>query len=177
LLTLIYIYFNYLHNNTYTRPLFCCCKPFICSFRIQTGRPVRVKTAAHLMQQYCYEYKDMISAGVIVAGWDPVDGGSVYSIPSGGSCVKVPFALGGSGSLFIYGFVDSEIQRLSSLSSADNGLNDITVARTLVKKAVSHAMARDGSSGGIIRTVVVTAEGNDRDYTAGNELPFGPTGY
>lgn len=141
---------------------------------IQTGRPVRVKTAAHLMQQFCYEYKDMISAGVIVAGWDPVDGGSVYSIPSGGSCVKVPFALGGSGSLFIYGFVDSEMHRINTTAG---GLNDIETARALVKKAVSHAMARDGSSGGIIRTVVVTAEGNDRDYTAGNELPFGPTGF
>ena len=154
-----------------------CCFDIFLMYSIQTGRPVRVKTAAHLMQQYCYEYKDMISAGVIVAGWDPVDGGSVYSIPSGGSCVKVPFALGGSGSLYIYGFVDSEIQRITQ--SVEGGLNNtnIDVARTLVKKAVAHAMARDGSSGGVIRTVVVTAEGNDRDYTAGNELPFGPTGY
>jgi 20S proteasome subunit beta 1 len=47
----------------------------------------------------------------------------------------------------------------------------------LVKKAIAHAMARDGSSGGIIRTVTVTAEGNDRDYTPGNQLPFGPVGY
>jgi 20S proteasome subunit beta 1 len=142
------------------------------SYSIQTGRPVRVKSAAHLMQQFCYEHKDKISAGVIVAGWDPVDGGSVYSIPMGGSCVKVPFALGGSGSLFIYGLVDAEI-------SKENGavLTDVVRARALVKQAVAHAMARDGSSGGIIRTVVVTPEGNDRDYTPGNALPFGPTGF
>jgi 20S proteasome subunit beta 1 len=124
------------------------------------------------MQQFCYEHKDKISAGVIVAGWDPVDGGSVYSIPMGGSCVKVPFALGGSGSLFIYGLVDAEI-------SKENGavLTDVVRARALVKQAVAHAMARDGSSGGIIRTVVVTPEGSDRDYTPGNALPFGPTGF
>jgi 20S proteasome subunit beta 1 len=182
----------YAHSDT----LFLLLSCFWFDNRIQTGRPVRVKTAAHLMQQYCYEYKDMISAGVIVAGWDPVDGGSVYSIPSGGSCVKVPFALGGSGSLYIYGFVDSEIQRITTQqqqaadaatmgetpTTASTGgtslyIRDIDIARSLVKKAVSHAMARDGSSGGIIRTVVVTATGNDRDYTAGNELPFGPTGY
>jgi Proteasome subunit len=140
---------------------------------IQTGRPVRVKSAAHLMQRWCYQYKDQISAGVIVAGWDPVDGGSVYSIPAGGSCVKVPFALGGSGSLFIYGLVDAQVHQ-------DHGavLNDVNTARALVKQAVSHAMARDGSSGGIIRTVVVTADGaSDRDYTPGNALPFGPTGF
>ena len=30
-------------------------------------------------------------AGVIVGGWDAVDGGSVYNIPLGGSLVKMPF--------------------------------------------------------------------------------------
>jgi 20S proteasome subunit beta 1 len=119
------------------------------------------------MQRLCYENKDNLMAGVIVAGWDPVDGGSVYSIPLGGTCLKVPFALSGSGSTYIYGLVDSEYN--DSLSLQD--------ARTLVKKAISHAMARDGSSGGIIRTVAVTSEGNNRDYTPGNQLPFGPVGY
>ena len=47
-------------------------------------------------------------------------------------------------------------------------------ARALAKKACSHAMCRDGSSGGVIRTVVITGEGVDRDYTPGNNLPFGP---
>jgi 20S proteasome subunit beta 1 len=119
------------------------------------------------MRKMCYENKDSLMAGVIVAGWDPVDGGSVYSIPLGGTCLKVPFALSGSGSTYIYGLIDAEY-------SPDVTMED---ARTLVKKAISHAMARDGSSGGIIRTVTVTAEGNDRDYTSGNQLPFGPTGY
>ena len=47
-------------------------------------------------------------------------------------------------------------------------------AHTCVKKAVSHAMARDGSSGGVIRTVVVKESGNAREYVPGNALPFGP---
>jgi 20S proteasome subunit beta 1 len=145
-------------------------------YSIQTGRPVRVKSAAHLMQRLCYKYKDQISAGVIVAGWDPVDGGSVYSIPAGGSCLKVPFALGGSGSLFIYGLVDAAMHKLQQQGGTSSE-QTIDEARGLVKQAVAHAMARDGSSGGIIRTVVVTADGNDRDYTPGNALPFGPTGF
>lgn len=126
------------------------------------------------MQRLCYQYKDQISAGVIVAGWDPVDGGSVYSIPLGGSCLRVPFALGGSGSTYIYGLVDASMHQLQQ-----QGHHHLTAeaARALVKQAVAHAMARDGSSGGVIRTVVVTAEGNDRDYTPGNGLPFGPTGF
>ena len=119
------------------------------------------------MSKIIYNNKDNFSAGLIVAGWDPVDGNSVYSIPMGGTILKVPFALGGSGSTYIYGLIDSEFRP------------DLTEdeARALVKKCVSHAMARDGSSGGSIRTVTVTAERNFRDYTPGNTLPFGPTGY
>ena len=127
------------------------------------------------MQRFCYDYKDRISAGVIVAGWDPVEGGSVYSIPMGGTCLKVPFALGGSGSMFIYGLVDAEYKQ-AELANADTPLTPER-ARVLVKKAISHAMARDGSSGGIIRTVLVAETGNDRDYTPGDALPFGPVGY
>ena len=46
--------------------------------------------------------------------------------------------------------------------------------RNLVKLCLSHAMARDGSSGGIIRTVTVTEAGNEREYVTGDQLPFGP---
>ena len=35
-------------------------------------------------------------------------------------------------------------------------------------------MARDGSSGGIIRTCVVTEDGVEREYIPGNKLPYGP---
>ena len=42
-----------------------------------------------------------------MAGWDKYEGGSVYNIPLGGSLHKQPFAIGGSGSTYIYGFCDS----------------------------------------------------------------------
>ena len=35
-----------------------------------------------------------LSAGMIVAGWDARDGGSVYALPLGGTLVKVPFSIG-----------------------------------------------------------------------------------
>jgi 20S proteasome subunit beta 1 len=132
--------------------------------RVETGRAPTVKTAAHLMRRLCYENKDNLMAGVIVGGWDPVEKGAVYNIPLGGTCIKMPFAIGGSGSTYIYGLVDSEFQE-------DMGEEE---AVKLVKKAISHAMARDGSSGGIIRTVVVKQDGNVREYIPGDELPFGP---
>ena len=43
-----------------------------------------VKTAAALFQQICYENKDRLMAGIIVGGWDPIEKGSLYSIPLGG---------------------------------------------------------------------------------------------
>ena len=44
--------------------------------------------------------------------------------------------------------------------------------RAFVKKALSLAMSRDGSSGGVIRTVMITKDGPDRDFTPGNKLPY-----
>ena len=55
-----------------------------------------VKTAASLAKRICYTNKEQLLAGVIVAGYDEVDGGSVYVIPLGGTCLKAPFAIGGS---------------------------------------------------------------------------------
>ena len=40
-----------------------------------------------------------------------------------------------------------------------------------VVRAVSHAMARDGSSGGCIRTVVINKDGVTRDFIPGNLVP------
>ena len=46
-------------------------------------------------------------AGLICAGWDPYEGGQVFEIPLGGTIMKQKFAIGGSGSTYIYGLVDA----------------------------------------------------------------------
>lgn len=74
---------------------------------VELGKRPKVKTAAYLFKEMCYSNKDRLSAGIICGGWDPKDGGSVYSITLGGTCVKQPYALGGSGSTFIYGYCDA----------------------------------------------------------------------
>lgn len=140
---------------------------YLSQLAVETGRDPEVKVAAHLMRRLCYENKDNLMAGVIVGGWDAANGGSIYNVPLGGACIPMPFALGGSGSTYIYGLVDSEFKEGMT---KDEALG-------LCKKAVSHAMARDGSSGGIIRTVVATEEGNVRDYISGSNLPYGPAGW
>ena len=43
-----------------------------------------------------------------------------------------------------------------------------------VKNAVAHAMARDGSSGGVIRLVTIDETGIQKEVVLGDKLPFGP---
>jgi 20S proteasome subunit beta 1 len=62
------------------------------------SEPPSVHTAAALFQKLCYENKDALSAGIIVAGWDKVVGPSVYNIPLGGGMFRQPWAIGGKAS-------------------------------------------------------------------------------
>jgi 20S proteasome subunit beta 1 len=55
-------------------------KHYLGQLAVETGRVPTVKVAAHLMRRLCYENKDNLMAGVIVGGWDPVDGGSVCKL-------------------------------------------------------------------------------------------------
>jgi len=44
---------------------------------MELGEPARVEVAAKLFQELCYNYRDSLSAGIIVAGWDEFKGGQV----------------------------------------------------------------------------------------------------
>ena len=50
---------------------------------------------AAIFQRMCYENKDQLSAGIIVAGWDEDKGPSVYNIPVGGGLFRQQWAIGG----------------------------------------------------------------------------------
>lgn len=96
---------------------------------------------------------------MIIAGWDPKNGGNVYSIPLGGSLHKGPYAIGGSGSTYIYGYCDAYWKE------------DMTEEEGIkfVKGALAEAIKWDGSSGGVIRMVVLTAKGAVRHLFLPNE--------
>lgn len=100
-------------------------------------------------------------AGILCAGWDPIEGGQVYSIPLGGTLVKQPFGTSGSGSSYIFGYCDVHYK------------DDMTLeeAKEFVKTALTLAMQRDGSSGGVVRTVNITKDGCQRDMIPWTELP------
>uniref|UniRef100_A0A6B2LJ98 Proteasome subunit beta n=1 Tax=Arcella intermedia TaxID=1963864 RepID=A0A6B2LJ98_9EUKA len=120
-----------------------------------------VRTAAALVQQLSYQNKEQLLAAMIIGGWDPINGGSVWEVTLGGSRVQLPWSISGSGSSYIYGFCDTNFRQGMT---KEQGLQ-------FVRTALSLAMSRDGSSGGVIRTVVITKDGVERDFIPGNKVP------
>ncbi|EPQ28336.1 uncharacterized protein PFL1_04163 [Pseudozyma flocculosa PF-1] len=120
-----------------------------------------VRIAANMFQEMVYSNKDRLSAGIIVAGWDKKNGGKVFNIPLGGGVFEQPWAIGGSGSTYIYGYCDSTWK-------AGWG-KEQTIE--FVKNALALAMRRDGSSGGTIRMADITEDGVERHFIPGDQLP------
>jgi 20S proteasome subunit beta 1 len=73
----------------------------------ELGELPQVKTAAKLFSTMIYNNKNNLMASILVAGWDPIHEGSVHVVGLDGSHVELPFAIGGSGSSYIYGFTDA----------------------------------------------------------------------
>ena len=84
---------------------------------MELGEEPLVETGASVFRELCYNYRDSLMAGILVAGWDKRKGGQVYSIPIGGMCVRQQVSIGGSGSSYIYGFVDANYK--SNMSKDD----------------------------------------------------------
>ncbi|XP_048475963.1 proteasome subunit beta type-6-like [Rhincodon typus] len=120
-----------------------------------------VQTAANLFKDMCYKYREELMAGIIVAGWDKRKGGQVYTVPMGGMMVRQPFSIGGSGSTYIYGYVDSSYKP----GMTKEQCLDFTA------NALALAMDRDGSSGGVIRLAAITEKGVERSIISGRQLP------
>merc|ERR1711934_612009 len=136
-------------------------KLFIAQHSIELDSDPEVKTAAHLFNRLNYNNKNNLMAGLIVAGWDRYSKGTVWTIPLGGGLMEQPFSLGGSGSGYIYGYCDANYRQNMTRAECEE----------FVKNAVSLAMSRDGSSGGVIRLVTIHENGMDRQYVPGDQLP------
>ncbi|ELQ76818.1 20S proteasome, regulatory subunit beta type PSMB6/PSMB9/PRE3 [Trachipleistophora hominis] len=118
-----------------------------------------VRDAANLIRAVVY-YNPMLTASIIVAGYDEEDKGSVYSINLGGSLLKREWAMGGSGSAFLYGYCDSMYRSDMSFEEKFE----------LTKKLVQLAIKRDNMSGGCIRMTVIRREGVENIFIPGNEV-------
>ncbi|XP_017312684.1 proteasome subunit beta type-9 [Ictalurus punctatus] len=119
-----------------------------------------VRSAATLVKNISYKYKEELSAHLIVAGWDKRGGGQVY-VTLDGLLSQQPFAIGGSGSSYIYGFVDAEYRKGMTRKECQK----------FVVEALTLAMGRDGSSGGVAYLVTIDEKGAEEKCILGNELP------
>ncbi|EFJ52966.1 hypothetical protein VOLCADRAFT_102928 [Volvox carteri f. nagariensis] len=131
---------------------------FIAQHQAEEGDHVTVKTAANLVKMMAYNNKDIMQAGLIVAGFDKYGGGQVYSISLGGTITATPFSMSGSGSTYINGFCDKYWRENMSEEEAMD----------FVTRALRYAMTWDASSGGCIRTVTITAAGTKRQFIQGS---------
>lgn len=134
---------------------------YLSMHQVELGDDPDVGTAARLFRIFCYHNKEQLMAGIIVGGYDSRKGGQVFTIPLGGAKVQQPFAIGGSGSSYIYGYCDANFKEGMTKEEC----------KKFVINALSLAMARDGSSGGVIRLVIIDKNGSTREFHPGNKLP------
>lgn len=111
-------------------------------------------SAASVMREIIYGNRGALSASMICSGWDPYKGYQIYSVNSHGYFEEDNWALSGSGSTFIWGYVDCNYRPNMSK-------NEI---KEFIKSAIALACYRDSSSGGVIRLLDITQDKIERDY-------------
>ncbi|KAI5184794.1 20S proteasome subunit beta 1 [Nematocida homosporus] len=122
------------------------------------NEPPTVEDAATLAKKVIYQNSHLV-AGMIIAGVD-AEGSHVFSIPLGGTLIRQSCAIAGSGSIYMSGLCDQTYRE------------DMTREEAIkfVRRAISHAIYRDNSSGGCIRMMIVTAEGTEELFIPGSEI-------
>ncbi|VDK37227.1 unnamed protein product [Gongylonema pulchrum] len=127
-------------------------KYYIEVYSIIEEEDVGVERSAQIFRNFLYKYRDSLSASVLVAGYDELEGGQLYAIPLGGFVTRQRCTASGSGSTFVQGFLDSQWKPGMSVEKC----------KEVVLNAVALATVRDGSSGGVIRLAVIDKNGTHR---------------
>ena len=99
-----------------------------------------------------------LQASLICAGIDE-DGPHIFGITPGGSMwEEEKVCVSGSGSTYLLGLLDDYFQSSKSTTSYENNMTKDHAVK-LITKLLHLSMARDGSSGGIVRIMVLTKDG------------------
>jgi 20S proteasome subunit beta 1 len=114
--------------------------------------PKAVSIAASYVSQILQANRDELSGTFVIGGWDDDAGPQLYSIAPSGLLLRRKFILTGSGSSYANSLCDITYREDF----------DIAGATAFVIKAVSHAITRDGSCGGVINVLQITADGTKR---------------
>ncbi|KAK2195544.1 bifunctional Proteasome beta-type subunit [Babesia duncani] len=120
-----------------------------CSVR---GPPIR--SLAKVTHNIVHEYRDHLTCGIILGGFDFENGPEIYNVAIGGTLVPIKdFIAGGSGSGYITAFLKDRYRENMSLSDCLG----------LLKRAIEYAIECDNSSGGLMRAVCVS-DGIVKEY-------------
>ncbi|XP_029975943.1 proteasome 20S subunit beta 12 [Salarias fasciatus] len=128
---------------------------------VQMEKPPLVVAAATVMKELCFKNKDELEAGFITAGWDRKKGPQVYVVAIGGMLISQPVMIAGSGSTYIYGYVDAKYRPNMSKEEC----------LQFATNALALAMGRDNVSGGVANLVVVSESGVEHTVIPGDKLP------
>ena len=143
---------------------------------LSQGRRGTVTSAARLLQNMIRNDADgSLSASLICAGYDHVRGEScIYSVSPGGTAMEEPrYAVQGSGSGYIYGYLEAGIN--GDNVGGGGGATGKEGGRRLeewneqeaiefVARVVGLAVERDGSSGGFCRIFTINRDGK-KEYS------------
>jgi len=113
-----------------------------------------VKSAANIMREIIFGNRNSLSASMICSGWDPYEGFQIYAVNQTGFKNEGDYAVSGSGSVFIMGYMDAHYK--PDMSKAE--------VKEFLKNCISLACFRDGSSGGCIRVLDITESGTNREF-------------
>ena len=132
---------------------------------MERDSPLDVKTVAQISNQINYQNKSAnngagLGAYMIIGGWDSNIGSQVYSCTAGGNMISTRWTTDGSGSTYIWGFMDDGFKENMTREECE----------AFVTAAITLAMSTDSSSGGCVRLNTVNAEGIHRKFVKPGEL-------
>ena len=144
---------------------------------LSKNRPGTVTAATRLLQNMVRSDPDL-SASLICAGYDHVRRRScIYSISPGGTAMEeARYAVQGSGSGYIYGYLEAGIQGDNDGNDGNGGEKERDGRKSRVEewteddavefvaRVVGLAVERDGSSGGFCRIFAIDRNGK-KEYT------------
>ncbi|CAK5091152.1 unnamed protein product [Meloidogyne enterolobii] len=111
--------------------------------------PILVYNVAQYTRKFAYNYRDQMTFSIIVAGYDEEKFGQIYAVTIGGYSIRQKIYITGSGSTFLYGYMDKNFKEGMSNEEAVE----------LVKNAVCLAKRRDAMSGGCINLAIIDKNG------------------
>ena len=113
-----------------------------------------VRSAAAVMREMIFNNRHTLSASMICSGWDPYEGYQIYSVNQTGFQTEGDYAVSGSGSIFVAGYMDAYYKPTMSRAAI----------KEFLEQCIALAVYRDGSSGGCIRLLDITEEKVEREF-------------